>query len=57
MSDRDGGSTDFDGSKFEVGMGIELVSNGGVDGLPPVSRDVTKVPVVSGFVPVNGGGI
>lgn len=44
------------GSKLDFGVGIELVNNGAVDGLPPVSRDETRVPVVSGFVPVNGGG-
>ena len=57
LGDFDDGSTVLDGSKVEVGVGIELVNRGCFDGLPPVSRDDTKVPVVSGFVPVNGGGI
>lgn len=44
------------GSKLD-GVGIRLVNSGGTDGLPAVSRVETSVPVVSGFVPVNGGGI
>lgn len=57
MGGFDDGSADIGGSNLAVGAGIELVNSGGADGLPPVSRDVTRVPVVSGFVPVSGGGI
>lgn len=41
----------------EVGVGILSVGNGWRLGLPPVSRLLTRVPVVSGFITDGEAGI
>jgi hypothetical protein len=52
----EGPKTGPNGTSREAGGGIDFVGKGIILDLPPVSSDVTRVPVVSGFWVVDSGG-